>query len=92
MFPSAHAIAFGLEESPQATIIYRSVRPQGDREIDIAIAACAIVGGAALWTLNVRDFADIPGIRLNSARTNTAALDRGVAAAHVPWDKMRGLS
>jgi predicted nucleic acid-binding protein len=28
------------------------------------IAACAIVRGAALWTLNPRDFDDIPGLKL----------------------------
>lgn len=35
-----------------------------NRQIDIAIAACAIVRQASLWTLNTRDFADIPGLEL----------------------------
>ena len=35
-----------------------------DQEMDLAIAACAIVREAALWTLNPGDFKDIPGLRL----------------------------
>ncbi|HKF66949.1 MAG TPA: hypothetical protein VKB36_10480 [Vicinamibacterales bacterium] len=35
-----------------------------DRELDIAIAACAIVSGGTLWTLNRDDFKDIPHLRL----------------------------
>jgi len=34
------------------------------RELDIAVAACAIVHGGALWTLNRDDFKDIPDLRL----------------------------
>ncbi len=34
------------------------------REVDLAIAGTAISRGASLWTLNPRDFADLPGIRL----------------------------
>jgi predicted nucleic acid-binding protein len=32
--------------------------------VDLAIAACAIVHGAALWTLNPQDFKDVPGLEL----------------------------
>jgi predicted nucleic acid-binding protein len=38
-------------------------RPRG-REIDLAIAACALQDGAALWTLNTADFRDVPELRL----------------------------
>jgi predicted nucleic acid-binding protein len=38
-------------------------RPRG-REIDLAIAACAISRQAQLWTLNGGDFTDIPDLRL----------------------------
>ena len=34
------------------------------REIDLAIAACALDDGAAIWTLNPGDFRDVPGLRL----------------------------
>jgi predicted nucleic acid-binding protein len=32
--------------------------------MDIAIAACALVHGGALWTLNRDDFRDIPDLKL----------------------------
>ena len=38
-------------------------RPRG-REIDIAIAACAIAHDAQLWTVNADDFKDIPNLKL----------------------------
>jgi predicted nucleic acid-binding protein len=38
-------------------------RPRG-REIDIAIAACAIANNASLWTLCPEDFSDVPGLTL----------------------------
>jgi len=34
------------------------------REVDLAIAACALTLGARLWTLNPRDFRDIEGLDL----------------------------
>ena len=34
------------------------------REVDIAIAAHAIVRQCSLWTLNAEDFEDLPGLRL----------------------------
>ena len=64
LFPAASAIPFGPEEAARTAEIYRAVsRPRG-REIDLAIAACALVRGAYLWTLNSGDFRDVPGIRL----------------------------
>ena len=64
MLPAAGALAFGAEEARAAADLYREVpRPRG-REIDLAIAACAITWGAALWTLDPGDFLDIPGLRL----------------------------
>ena len=44
--------------------LYRRLRRPRHREIDLAIAACAIVHGAELWTLNPQDFRDIPGLTL----------------------------
>jgi predicted nucleic acid-binding protein len=48
--------------------LYRSVRRARGREIDIAIAACAINREVPLWTLHHADFADIPGLRLYQPR------------------------
>ena len=64
LFPAATAVAFGPEESVIAARLYRTVeRPRG-REVDLAIAACALAQGAAFWTLNRRDFRDVPALRL----------------------------
>ena len=66
LFPSNAAVVFGPREADLSAKLYRSLaRPRG-REIDIAIAATAILRDAELWTLNPRDFADIPGLRLAS--------------------------
>ena len=55
---------FGPAEAALAAELYRQVpRPRG-RELDLAIAASAILQDAALWTLNPRDFADLPRLRL----------------------------
>lgn len=64
LFPSAHAAPFGHAEAALAADLYRAVRRPRGREIDLAIAATAILHDAALWTLNPRDFADIPRLRL----------------------------
>ena len=64
LFPSGRAIAFGPQEAAVSAGLYRTLRRPRGREIDLAIAACAIARGAALWTKNEADFADIPGLRL----------------------------
>ena len=64
LFPRARAVAFGPEQAAVAARLYTSLaRPRG-REIDLAIAACALHDGAALWTLNRADFRDISGLTL----------------------------
>jgi predicted nucleic acid-binding protein len=64
LFPRRSAIPFGPEEAAVCADLYRAVgRPRG-REIDLAIAACAILREAQLWTLNLADFRDVPGLRL----------------------------
>jgi predicted nucleic acid-binding protein len=64
LFPAAAALPFGPAEAARAAQLYVTVpRPRG-REIDLAIAACALVLGARLWTLNPRGFRDIPGLEL----------------------------
>ena len=65
LFPRQSAIPFGPEEAARAAELYGAVaRPRG-RELDLAIAACALTWDAALWTLNVDDFKDIPGLTLH---------------------------
>jgi predicted nucleic acid-binding protein len=67
LLPSDQAIAFGPEEAQVAAGLYRALpRPRG-REIDLAIAACALSWDATLWTLNATDFEDIPGLEVRSA-------------------------
>jgi predicted nucleic acid-binding protein len=62
--PAAAAFAFTRTEAQIAADLYRRLRRPRQREADIAIAACAISHGAALWTLNPRDFQDMPGLDL----------------------------
>jgi predicted nucleic acid-binding protein len=64
LFPAEDGIGFGSDEALVAADAYGRVRRPRGREIDIAIAACAIVHGAELWTLNHRDFQDIPGLKV----------------------------
>jgi predicted nucleic acid-binding protein len=65
LFPSAAIIPFGLAEAAKAAELYRQVgKSARGREADLAIAACAICHEATLWTLNVKDFHDIPGLRV----------------------------
>jgi predicted nucleic acid-binding protein len=64
LLPAEAAVPFSASEAALAADLYRKVsRPRG-REMDLAIAACALVQGAALWTLHPEDFTDIPGLRL----------------------------
>jgi predicted nucleic acid-binding protein len=68
LFPAEATIVFGSTEAALAATLHRTVRRPRGREIDLAIAACAIVQGAALWTLNTEDFDDVPGLRLFAGR------------------------
>jgi predicted nucleic acid-binding protein len=62
--PAGDAISFDAETARVAARLYRGATRARGREIDVMIAACAIEHGAALWTLNPKDFEDIPGLRL----------------------------
>jgi predicted nucleic acid-binding protein len=64
LLPGRMAAAFGVAEATLAANIYTRLGRPRRRAIDLAIAACAMVQGAALWTLNPRDFSDIPGLEL----------------------------
>jgi predicted nucleic acid-binding protein len=64
LFPSRTAVPFGPDEAAIAARLSRAVaRPRG-RELDLAVAACAVLREALLWTLNGEDFEDIPGLRV----------------------------
>jgi len=64
LFPRDGAVKFGAAEAARAARLYTQVKRPRGREIDLAIAACAIAQSATLWTLNREDFADIPGLVL----------------------------
>jgi predicted nucleic acid-binding protein len=69
LFPSAAAIPFGSSEAAKAAELYRRIgRNSRGREADIAIAACAICHEATLWTLTMKDFDDVPGLRVTTPR------------------------
>lgn len=64
LFPAEAAVAFGAGEAATAARLYKQVPRARGREIDLAIAACAITANATIWTLNPNDFRDIPDLRL----------------------------
>ena len=66
LFPRESAIAFGPEEAEVAARLYRTLPGARQREFDLCVAACALTHDATLWTLNVEDFRDIPGLALFS--------------------------
>lgn len=64
LLPAVEARAFGPAEAARAANVYRSAKRARGRDMDIAIAACAIEQRARLWTLNPDDFRDLPGLAL----------------------------
>jgi predicted nucleic acid-binding protein len=66
LFPTESAVAFGPLDASMSAKLYRSLGRTRGREVDIAIAACAITRESELWTLNTADFKDIPGLRLST--------------------------
>jgi predicted nucleic acid-binding protein len=64
LFPRTTATPFGAEEAGIAAGLYARLRRARGRELDLAIAACAVARTASLWTLNVGDFEDIPQLTL----------------------------
>jgi predicted nucleic acid-binding protein len=67
LLPAAEAWPIGPREAALAAGLYRAVARARQREFDLAVAACALAGGASLWTLNAQDFRDIPGLDLFEA-------------------------
>jgi predicted nucleic acid-binding protein len=64
LLPPAEARGFGQAEARRAAELYGTLKRARGREMDIAIAACALEHGAVLWTLNPNDFRDMPGLEL----------------------------
>ncbi len=72
LLPREQAVPFGPAEGALAARLYSEVpRPRG-REIDLAIAAVAIIQGARLWTLNREDFRDLAGLELYEPETDSS--------------------
>lgn len=66
LFPAEEAVAFTSEEAAVAARLYAEVPRARGRELDLAIAAHAVVRSATIWTLNRSDFTDLPGLALLS--------------------------
>jgi predicted nucleic acid-binding protein len=64
LFPRERAVPFGAAQAAIAARLYAGVKRPRGREIDLAVAACALHDGAALWTLNREDFRDLPDLAL----------------------------
>jgi predicted nucleic acid-binding protein len=64
LFPAATAVSFGPAEAARAAQLYLRLPRARGREVDLAIAACALTLDASLWTLNRTDFRDLPGLQL----------------------------
>jgi predicted nucleic acid-binding protein len=64
LFPSDSAVPFGPAEAALASRLYKQLPRARGREIDLAVAACALANSAAIWTLNPGDFRDVPDLRL----------------------------
>jgi predicted nucleic acid-binding protein len=68
LLPAAQAHPFGPAEAARAAEMYRATRHARGRDMDIAIAACAMEHRARLWTLNPADSRDLPGLELYEPR------------------------
>lgn len=64
LLPGESVVPFDTHAAALAADLYRNATKPRGREIDLAIAACALGHGAALWTLNAADFEDVPGLTL----------------------------
>ena len=54
LFPLEAAVPFDVAEAVVAARLYAQVPRARGREIDLAVAACALVAGGAIWMLNPR--------------------------------------
>ncbi len=66
LLPPEEALAFTAEEAAVAAMLYAEVPRARGRELDLAIAAHAVVRNATIWTLNHTDFDDLGGVMVLS--------------------------
>ena len=64
LLPRRAAVPFDADAAATAAGLSAELDKVRSREMDLAIAACAIAQDASLWTLDEQDFRDIPGLRL----------------------------
>lgn len=64
LFPRGQSVSFDVPAATRAADLYLNLTRPRHRAADFAIAACALVDEAALWTLNPKDFGDVPGLTL----------------------------
>lgn len=64
LFPREQIVLFDARAAATAAKLYTTLARSRGRAADLAIAACALVDEAALWTLNPEDFGDVPGLKL----------------------------
>lgn len=64
LFPREQLVLFDAASAARAAELYSTLGRSRGRAADLAIAACALVDEAALWTLNPGDFNDVPGLKL----------------------------
>jgi predicted nucleic acid-binding protein len=64
LWPASDARAFGPAEAARAAEIYRLTTRARGRDMNIAIAACAVQHRTRLWTLNPGDFRDLPSLEM----------------------------
>ena len=64
LFPRQQIVPFDAPAAATAAKLYSTLPHPRGRTADLAIAACALVHDASLWTLNPEDFSDVPGLKL----------------------------
>ena len=64
LFPRGQIVVFDAPAAATAAKLYSTLSRARGRAADLAIAACALVDDAALWTLNPQDFSDVPDLEL----------------------------
>ena len=64
LLPRDAAVPFDADAAARAAVLYAQLPHPRGRDLDLAIAACALAHEATLWTLNPKDFADVPGLKL----------------------------